>query len=87
MVGGSIGYADETDPAAVYVLDNPDKSAGRIYTVTPEGLVAAPMEGAPMPDKAPMPPVAGPMKPGKPGGVEVLSYVTSDTSFRQCTGG
>ena len=81
VVGGSIGYADEADPAAVYVLDNPDKSAGRIYTVTPEGLVAAPMEGAPMPDKAPMPPVAGPMKPGKPGGVEVLSYVTSDTSF------
>lgn len=82
VVGGSIGYAEETDPAAVYVLDNPDKSAGKIYNVTPEGLLAAPMEGAPMPDKGPVPPLAAmPPKPGKPGGIDVLSYVASDTSF------
>ena len=82
VVGGSIGYAEEADPAAVYVLDNPDKNAGKIYNVTPEGLLAAPMEGAPMPAKGsvPMLPLK-PAKPGKAAGIDVLSYVASDTSF------
>ena len=82
IVGGSIGYAEEADPTQVYVLDNPDKSAGRIYNITPEGLLAAPMEGAPQPVNEPLPPVAAkPGKPDKPGRVDVLSYVASDTSF------
>ncbi|MFR5872180.1 MAG: DUF4831 family protein [Alistipes sp.] len=35
----------EADPAEVYALDNPDKSPVRIYDPTPEGFVAAPLDG------------------------------------------
>lgn len=35
----------EADPAEVYVLENPDKSAASLYEPTPEGLLAVAMEG------------------------------------------
>ncbi len=79
IAGGQIAYVAEADPTQVYVLDNPDKSAGRIYEVTPEGLLAAPMEGAPAPEADGRP--AGGHRFHKGGGIEPISYVESDTSF------
>ncbi len=40
LEGASMTYAEEADPSAVYVLENPDKSPFRLYTSTIEGLMA-----------------------------------------------
>lgn len=79
VVGGCIGYTEEADPAEVYVLDNPDKSAGKIYNITAEGFLAAQLEGAPMPDNGVA--AAACTAACCAGGIEPVSYVISDTSF------
>lgn len=78
VVGGSIAYAEEADPAEVYVLDNPDKSAGKVYDITAEGFLAARLEGAPMPENGES---GKGFSCGETGAIEPLSYVMSDTSF------
>lgn len=77
IVDARIACGEEADPTQVYVLDNPDKSAGRIYDLTPEGFLAATMEGAPVPAGCAVPPQAAPLRAG----IEQISYVASDTSF------
>lgn len=70
--------AQEADPAEVYVLDNPDKSPVRIYDPTPEGFVAAPLDGVEPAG------IAGPIRKGvrmRGAGPDVISYVECDTAF------
>lgn len=71
--------AQEADPAEVYALDNPDKSPLRIYDPTPEGFVAAPLDG--------MEPAGIACDSRKPfvkqrrSAPEAVSYVECDTAF------
>ena len=68
----------EADPAEVYALDNPDKSPVRIYDPTPEGFVAAPLDGVEPAG------IAGPIRKGvrmRGAGPDVISYVECDTAF------
>jgi len=40
ILGATMSYASEADPAAVYVLDSPEKSPFDLYYPTPEGFIA-----------------------------------------------
>lgn len=77
IAGARISYGEEADPAQVYVLDNPDKSPMQLYQATPEGFVAAPMEGA-----GPAVAAYAPVRIGPEEGMsQAVSYVGCDTSF------
>lgn len=48
--GASLSYAEEADPSATYILDNPDKSLFKLYTSTIEGFAPAKPNGQ-LPDE------------------------------------
>lgn len=77
LVDAQISYGEEADPSQVYVMDNPDKSPLQLYTATPEGFVAAPMDGSGVPVHL----YAATSVPAVSGGIQSVSNVLSDTSF------
>ena len=87
IVDAKLGYAEEADPAQIYVLDNPEKSPLKLYNSTPEGFIAAAVEGYGQPVLGPdrglvARPGHGVDRPFGPAGKEaVISHVMSDTSF------
>lgn len=86
IAGARLTYTEEADPVEVYVMDNPEKSPLKLYTAAPEGFVATPIDGndqvltfgQPQSDLYSF--YKGGVAPLSPQ-YNVLSYVSSDTSF------
>ena len=81
IVSARIGYTEEADPAAVYVLENPDKSPAQLYRSTPEGFVALPLDGTDPARDAFAPNAPRPGRPMPGDKITVISHIDSDTSF------